>query len=85
MTPDEGAPPAGQRFEVIGGSTGLRIVLTRHDDGYVAVSSPDDPSLDGALWETSRSWNAPDDCYEVSIPPRWGGSELTWQQVLRGL
>jgi len=85
MTPEEGPPPSGQRFEVLGGSTGLRIVLTRRDDGYVAVTSPEDSTVSGVLWETSRDWPAPDDSYEVSIPPRWGGSEVTWQQVLRGL
>ena len=85
MTPRNGPPPAGQSFEVVGGATSLRIVLTRRDDAYVSISSPDDPTVEGILWETSRSWPAPDDSYEVSIPPRWGGSELTWQEVLKGL
>jgi len=79
-------PPTepGESVEFVGGWSGIRITLTRRSDGYVAVSSPDDPSFSGVLWETSRDWQANPDSYELSVPPHWGGSELTWQQLLDG-
>jgi hypothetical protein len=74
---------AGQSVEFVGGTSRKRIVITKREDQYFDVSSPDDSTFAGVLWRTDEpGYDLDDDCFEVSVPPHFGGSGLEWSELL---
>ena len=66
----------------MGGASGMRIHISRRDDGYMSVTSPDDPAFSGVLWETNEGLDMVDDSYELSVPPYVGDSGASWRQIV---
>lgn len=60
----------------------MRIHISRREDGYMSVTSPDNPAFSGVAWETDEDRGTDEDSYELSVPPYIGDSGASWQDLL---